>query len=106
MTFKAETDFEKTIRKRVNYRGDHMYFMHIFDTNGFIKEIMLEQTTDEHDHAETVSGLEFVAKLVNYAMEHGTVEDVVALARKCSLGRKTLPGIVYSELEQYAGGDK
>ena len=81
-----------------SYRGDNLYVISVFDDDGFFDSILLSQTTDLHEHAETVSGLEFVAGLINALIDCGKLGTVVDLAKTTSLGSRTLPGIIYKEL--------
>ena len=89
-------------RTRHDYRGDNLYVICTYDDDGFFESILLNQTTDLHEHAETVSGLEFVSGLINELIKCGKLGMVSDLAKSTSLGRRTLPGIIYDVLKDYA----
>ena len=92
-----------SIRTRHDYRGDNLYVITTFEDAGFFESILLNQTSDLHEHAETVSGLEFVAGLINELTACGKLGTVVELAKSTSLGSRTLPGIIAQVLGEYGG---
>jgi hypothetical protein len=99
----AEIEFNTAKRIRHDYRKDNLYVIVNYDSDGFLESLDLCQTSDRHDQAETVSGLELVAALVNKLLALDQYEFVLTTAETISLGSRTLPGIIAKVLREHKG---